>query len=539
MKLTHKMLLVLSLPLLALIATALLGLYQLGEANQRFDEVMLNVFPSVQTLDKAKGGLTDTRLASYRHSILTTAEEKAAQDKVISDNDAKVDEAIAHYADRLVSNDEDKRLLSDDQQALARYRSLREPFLAMSRQGKTAEAQAYLVKGDLGKAANDLRNALNRHIEFNYHRAADLSADNQTAYSRSRLILLGTALLILLVSSAMALRMFVSLRRSVEAIASTLGAVTESLDFRQRAEVFQPDELGQTADAFNRLLTTLQQSFGHILAALGDVDRGMDDVAGSATRIAHGSSTQSDAAADMAAAVEQLTVSINMVAERAREASGQTAEAGNAANRGSEAILETIDSIRAMATQMNTTASQVKLMQSDATKIAVVLGVIKDIAEQTNLLALNAAIEAARAGETGRGFAVVADEVRKLSERTAQSTKEINDVIQRMQSSTDTAVATIETMATQVAGDVDKANVANEAILQIRTTTGNAMRLVSEISDSITEQSTASHELARRVEQVALQAGQNAEAARHAEQLNHSLKEQVHGVVEEVQAYQV
>jgi len=88
---------------------------------------------------------------------------------------------------------------------------------------------------------------------------------------------------------------------------------------------------------------------------------------------------------------------------------------------------------------------QERIMETNqsAVKIHSASQMIQAIADQTNLLALNAAIEAARAGEAGRGFAVVSEEIRKLAEQSAQSTREIQRIVQELEANSQNAVDVI------------------------------------------------------------------------------------------------
>jgi methyl-accepting chemotaxis protein len=98
------------------------------------------------------------------------------------------------------------------------------------------------------------------------------------------------------------------------------------------------------------------------------------------------------------------------------------------------------------------------------------------------LLALNAAIEAARAGESGRGFAVVADEVRSLASRTANSTKEIEGMIERIQSDTRNMISAMNSSLSEVEAGSQLANEAGAAISQIHDGASKVVEVVNELN---------------------------------------------------------
>jgi methyl-accepting chemotaxis protein len=222
--------------------------------------------------------------------------------------------------------------------------------------------------------------------------------------------------------------------------------------------------------------------------------------------------SQTDAAAAMAAAVEELTTSIEQVAGHSSEAlriskhSGDLSEQGNAAVQGAAADMNAIaDSVDGMATTM-------RALEGHSAAISKIVHVISGIAGQTNLLALNAAIEAARAGEQGRGFAVVADEVRKLAERTSQSTSEIGSMVQAIQAGTAQAVGHMEGWSAKVAEGVTRAQGAGARMGEVRVSANQAAGAVGEINDALAEQSSASAQLAQNVERIARMSEENAKA---------------------------
>ncbi|MEO0442185.1 MAG: methyl-accepting chemotaxis protein [Pseudomonadota bacterium] len=201
-------------------------------------------------------------------------------------------------------------------------------------------------------------------------------------------------------------------------------------------------------------------------------------------------------------AIEELSKSFRQVAKNASACASKSEQGIKETADSRDSIKTTVDAVSKLAANLNHSMTVIQNLEEQSTKIDSVVEVINNISEQTNLLALNAAIEAARAGEQGRGFAVVADEVRSLAQRTQESTTEIQQIIQNLQSGTAETVRSMETSTMQVQETVDRSNETDKAL-------GNIHKMIQEIADmniqvatATEEQSVVSEEISQRMSKI-------------------------------------
>ncbi len=252
--------------------------------------------------------------------------------------------------------------------------------------------------------------------------------------------------------------------------------------------------------------TTARQRFASVVDA---VMSGSNTLASAAEELSAitaqskvGMNRQSAETEQVANAIGEMTDSVSAVAQKAQRAAEAATAADRESKRGFEVVRETSQAIEELAGEVNRTADAISKLKSDSINIGAVLDVIRDIAEQTNLLALNAAIEAARAGEQGRGFAVVADEVRSLASRTQQSTREIQSMIERLQSGANHAVEAMQSGLAKAQASVQQAQLAGRSLESITAMVDTIRDMNVQIADAAGRQRSTTENIATSVENI-------------------------------------
>ncbi|SPF42207.1 Methyl-accepting chemotaxis sensory transducer [Candidatus Sulfotelmatobacter kueseliae] len=232
-------------------------------------------------------------------------------------------------------------------------------------------------------------------------------------------------------------------------------------------------------------------------SAIDEVTSTMHEMSVNVQNMVKSTQVQASSVSETSASIDQMVASIQRVADTAKVLLDISNRSREEVHAGIGTMDKATDGLNRINTTINSSGEIIGALGQRADDIGKIIEVIDDLAEQTNLLALNAAIEAARAGEHGLGFAVVADEVRKLAEKSAQSTKEISELIQSIQKEARKAVENMDRSTAIVNEGLELGGELNAALRKISNVVTEVYKFAQEIGAATNEQSHGSSQIAR------------------------------------------
>ena len=232
-------------------------------------------------------------------------------------------------------------------------------------------------------------------------------------------------------------------------------------------------------------------------SAIDEVTSTMHEMSVNVQNMVKSTQVQASSVSETSASIDQMVASIQRVADTAKVLLDISNRSREEVHSGITTMEKATDGLNRINTTITSSGEIIGALGQRADDIGKIIEVIDDLAEQTNLLALNAAIEAARAGEHGLGFAVVADEVRKLAEKSAQSTKEISELIQSIQKEARKAVENMDRSTGIVNEGLELGGELNAALRKISNVVTEVYKFAQEIGAATNEQSHGSSQIAR------------------------------------------
>jgi methyl-accepting chemotaxis protein len=260
------------------------------------------------------------------------------------------------------------------------------------------------------------------------------------------------------------------------------------------------DAAQQVASASNQVAGASDESAKISLqtsSAIDEVTSTMHEMSVNVQNMVKSTKVQASSVSETSASIDQMVASIQRVADTAKVLLDISNRSREEVHNGIATMEKATDGLNRINTTIQSSGEIIDVLGQRADDIGKIIEVIDDLAEQTNLLALNAAIEAARAGEHGLGFAVVADEVRKLAEKSAQSTKEISELIQSIQKESRKAVENMNRSTAIVNEGLGHGEELNTALRKISNVVTEVYKFAQEIGAATNEQSHGSSQIAR------------------------------------------
>ncbi len=267
------------------------------------------------------------------------------------------------------------------------------------------------------------------------------------------------------------------------------------------------------------VLLTTEQAFKllqvseKLAASIDQITQATEQVKISIDQVSRATVSQNEQVNQANESLDGLVNRIDGVTKEAKEGSSLAAEAADASEVGTEAVGRTLDSMKSIRASVSETGQTVERLGTSSERIDVIIKLIGSIAYQIKLLGINAAIEAAHAGQYGASFSVVAGEMRSLGERSATATREITEIVEKVQGGIHDALKVMATELQQVEAGADLAERAGKLLEDIHRAVGTNKDRLAIIADAVSQMQAFSKKVGAIMQELTAITEENSSAA--------------------------
>ena len=516
MKVTQKLILLISFLMLAVIAIGGTGYHFLSKTNDSMVKMYEEKMAAVELANENRihARRIETNLFALMQKT-TDAESKALMDEM-AERAKQFDENLTKL-EQMPIDDNKRSEIKDIRDTLGKYREVRVKVIALAAQNKNEEA--YTLYKNEGKAYSDsfTKKLIGLATESKKD-AEEMNKQNEREFAFANTVFVSVIFLAIIVGLLLGWIIVKQISNRLNDVVKYLGILSTG-DFSKAVSQSSLEDQSEFGSV-SRAVDEMKNNVNSLIKQLGDAAQQLsasseeltanaeqsaqasNQVAGSVTTVAEGAQKQltlTDAANEI---VHQISSAIQQVADNTGIVSDSAENTASKANEGEGAIKKAVSQMKIIEEKTNDTAMVICELEEKSKQIGQIVDAISNISGQTNLLALNAAIEAARAGEAGRGFSVVAEEVRKLAEQSQDAAKQITGLINEVQMKTNSAVEFMVLGKKEVDAGTQVVSMAGSSFEEILAMVRVMTLQISEISKSIADITSGTEKMVQAVDTI-------------------------------------